>query len=162
MRILFVSEGRTPDQADLAPVLAWARALTARGHLTALWCASDPRLDAVVDTFADFGLVRRQARRALGSWWNSPARHWAQDWQAMEPDLVHLHGPEQPRLRVLLSAARQLGLPWLATMRAHGEKLPDLPPERLLLLPSEGALPVETLEEHYHRLTLSGHPPVTV
>jgi glycosyltransferase involved in cell wall biosynthesis len=106
-------------------LLYLGRALAERGHEPVLWASNHRRMDELARLFASIGEVIRSdyrntydhPTRVLGTAWNRATSHRvAREWEALQPDIVHINKQNLEDGLDLLRAARETALPRLATI----------------------------------------------
>lgn len=125
MRILFASSS-SGSRGGGEPFLVYlGEALARRGHEVLLWASSHPRMDEVAARFAPFGAVHRadytnsydRRGRSLSALLDraTPARA-AREWQALNPDVIHLNKQNLEDGLDLLHATRLMARPGVCTI----------------------------------------------
>jgi len=125
VKILFASSSSGSRGGGETFLVYLGEALAWRGHEVVLWTSSHPRMDEIAARFGRFGAVCRadytntydRPRRSLGALLDraTPARA-AREWQALEPDIVHLNKQNLEDGLDLLHAMRLMACPGVCTI----------------------------------------------
>ena len=125
MKILFASSSSGSRGGGETFLVYLGEALARRGHEVALWTSSHSRMDEVAARFALFGAVERtnytntydRPRRSLAALLDraTPVRA-AREWEALQPDIVHLNKQNLEDGLDLIHATRHIARPTVCTI----------------------------------------------
>jgi glycosyltransferase involved in cell wall biosynthesis len=124
MRILFVSSSSGSRGGGELYLIYLGQELANRGYSVGLWCSQHPIMDELASSFGRFGEVLRSPyvntyNRQLRSFSDVlPRSNHAciSDWQAFQPDIIHLNKQNLEDGLDLLTWSDSLQIPTLATI----------------------------------------------
>ncbi|WP_071191355.1 glycosyltransferase family 4 protein [Trichormus sp. NMC-1] len=124
MRILFVSSSSGSRGGGELYLIYLGQELANRGYSVGLWCSQHPIMDELASSFSRFGEVLRSPyintyNRKLRSFSDVfPRSNHAciSDWQAFQPDIIHLNKQNLEDGLDLLTWSDSLQIPRLATI----------------------------------------------
>jgi glycosyltransferase involved in cell wall biosynthesis len=125
MRILLVSSGSGSRGGGEIFLDYLGAGLTARGHEILMWIPNHPRMDELAKRCARFARIYRAdyrntydyAGRSLSTCFNwGVARRIAREWQALQPDVIHINKQNLEDGLDLLRAVRRCFSPSVCTI----------------------------------------------
>ncbi len=125
MRVLLASSSSGSRGGGEIYLLYVGRALAARGHEVVLWASNHERMDELAAEFAEVGEVIRSPYvntydhrlRSLATLFNTDSlRRIAREWQAVQPDILHVNKQNLEDGLDLLRAAKLSGLKSVCTI----------------------------------------------
>lgn len=125
MKILLASTSSGSRGGGELYLLYLGRSLAKRGHEVALWASDHPRMDELAAQFGPIGRVIRaeytntydyRSRSLAHLFCKGIAMRISEEWRAIAPDVIHINKQNLEDGLDLLDAARQSGIPSLATI----------------------------------------------
>ncbi|TVP61473.1 MAG: glycosyltransferase [Nodularia sp. (in: Bacteria)] len=124
MKILFVSTSSGSRGGGELYLIYLGQELARRGHSVGLWCSQHPRMDELANSFGKFGEVLRspylntydRKLRCFGDAFPHLNQAYLSQWQAFQPDILHLNKQNLEDGLDLLALSEHLSVPCLATV----------------------------------------------